>query len=1068
MRWIGVRVAAAIVAAWCATPSNAQVSLSSPGTAYTQNFDALASSGTSSVVPTGWAFAEAGTNANTTYTAGTGSSNAGDTYSFGASASTDRAFGAVASGSLQATIGASFTNNTGNTITSLDIAFTTEQWRRGTTTQDVLAFSYSTTATSLTTGTWTTVTALNAVSVAGCTASTNVATNGNSAACRASVSATIGSLAIPNGATFWIRWADSDSSGSDDGLGVDDFSLTPNASATPTLTVLPGSLTFTAVSGTNPPSQTTTLSPSTGTPSYTSLSDAAWLTASPASGATPQTVTISADTTGLAPGGYTGHVTFSSATYTDAVLTVTFNISAPPTITIIDQITGSGTTSPKAGQSVTTRGVVTAIRSATGSTKGFYIEALPADRDADTNTSEGLLVFVGSSSIPACAVVGNYIQIDGTVSDFVSSTAPVGSVPLTELGSPANCQILATNSLASLPAVVTIDSGNPLVVGGSATQARKWLSMRVSMPNAVVTGASLGNLDEPSAQSTVTGEFFVTLPGVSRPQHGAGIQATRRPSDAAGTVPSWNGSPEVMRINTTALTPIATPYAVAVGATVTGLSGVMDYNTSDGDYQLYTDSTGAGTPSPSSPNLAATPVPAPLTSDLTIGSFNMERFYNDTNEGNGATTLSTAAYQGRLNKASLAIRNVMRMPDIIGLEEVEGKRSTAGATDPHVIDAIVAKVNADAVAAGQGNPNYAWCIGVTNDPSAITPAVIYKQDKVQLTECSQYGVSTTYSEPDGGSNSLNDRPPMTFKGTATAPGSDSGIPVRLVVNHLRSLGSIDQPGAGNGDQVRTKRNEQAKYLANLINGTSGEQATNWNTTDNLVVVGDFNAYQVNDGYVDVMNCIAGNPAAANTQYFTASQLAVDSPCTPILSPALNLLTGLNPASYYSYVFSGSIQTLDHVLLNNSVLPRFRQLVYARNDAEFPEGPTYRNDFTRPERVSDHDMPVLYLRLPVEVTSRTRINATPIVLNRATGRYTSNITVTNTGATSLTGPIYVFFTLDPGLTLPDLPTYNGQPYATISLSSPLAPGATSSSVTLSFANPTNARAGYTTKRFDGSF
>ena len=74
--------------------------------------------------------------------------------------------------------------------------------------------------------------------------------------------------------------------------------------------------------------------------------------------------------------------------------------------------------------------------------------------------------------------------------------------------------------------------------------------------------------------------------------------------------------------------------------------------------------------------------------------------------------MTTTAYQGRLNKASLAIRNVMRMPDVIGLEEVEGKRNTAGATDPHVIDDIVAKVNADAAAAGQGNPNYAWCIGL--------------------------------------------------------------------------------------------------------------------------------------------------------------------------------------------------------------------------------------------------------------------------------------------------------------------------------------------------------------------
>src|SRR5262249_60372199 len=123
------------------------------------------------------------------------SSNAGDTYSFGSAGSTDRAFGSVGSGSLQSTIGASFTNNTGSTITSLAISFTTEEWRRGTTTpQDTLTFGYSTNATSLTTGTWTTVAALNAVSVAGCSASTNVATNGNDPVSRPTASATISSL----------------------------------------------------------------------------------------------------------------------------------------------------------------------------------------------------------------------------------------------------------------------------------------------------------------------------------------------------------------------------------------------------------------------------------------------------------------------------------------------------------------------------------------------------------------------------------------------------------------------------------------------------------------------------------------------------------------------------------------------------------------------------------------------------------------------------------------------------------------------------------------------------------
>ena len=108
------------------------ISLTAVGAAYTQDFNTLANTGTSSAVPAGWALFESSTNANTTYTAGTGSSTAGDTYSFGSTTTpTDRAFGTLQSGTLIPTIGASFTNNTGNTITSLAIAYTGEQWRCG-------------------------------------------------------------------------------------------------------------------------------------------------------------------------------------------------------------------------------------------------------------------------------------------------------------------------------------------------------------------------------------------------------------------------------------------------------------------------------------------------------------------------------------------------------------------------------------------------------------------------------------------------------------------------------------------------------------------------------------------------------------------------------------------------------------------------------------------------------------------------------------------------------------------------------------------------------------------------
>src|SRR5689334_9450249 len=145
-----------------ASASGTPISLTTPNVAYTQDFNTLASTGTSSTVPSGWLFSESGTNANTTYTAGTGSGNAGDTYSFGAASNTERAFGSLQSGSLNPTIGAAFTNNTGGTITSLAIAYTGEQWRLGATGRtDRLDFQYSLDASSLATGTWTDVNSLD-------------------------------------------------------------------------------------------------------------------------------------------------------------------------------------------------------------------------------------------------------------------------------------------------------------------------------------------------------------------------------------------------------------------------------------------------------------------------------------------------------------------------------------------------------------------------------------------------------------------------------------------------------------------------------------------------------------------------------------------------------------------------------------------------------------------------------------------------------------------------------------------------------------------------------------------
>ncbi len=212
------------------------VSLTALGSAYTQDFNTLASTGTANTaVPTGWEFSESGTNANTTYRAGTGSDTTGDTYSFGAASNTERAFGGLRSGSLVPLIGAQFTNNTGGTITSLAIAYTGEQWRLGQNTTgraaDRLDFQLSSNATSITTGTWTDYDSLDFASPV--VTGTLGALDGNAAANRTATSFTITGLSIANGASFWIRWADTDLiPGADDGLSVDDFSLTPDGRST--------------------------------------------------------------------------------------------------------------------------------------------------------------------------------------------------------------------------------------------------------------------------------------------------------------------------------------------------------------------------------------------------------------------------------------------------------------------------------------------------------------------------------------------------------------------------------------------------------------------------------------------------------------------------------------------------------------------------------------------------------------------------------------------------------------------------------------------------------------------
>jgi hypothetical protein len=212
------------------------------GTAYSQNFDEpiLSSSAvtgqwtgtTQNAVPgtSGWVGTRlGGTGSAMNYSVNDGASNAGAIYSYGTSGSTERALGAIASGTNIGAFGVEIVNGNSLAIDQVTIQYMGEFWRSSTSTQNVLTFGYSVGASGstgfLSSGGSTAVAALDLVGPA--PVAVNGLLNGNLAPNRAAFSAVI-DVDIPAGESLYLRWQDFNDLGNDAGLAIDDFSLSAN------------------------------------------------------------------------------------------------------------------------------------------------------------------------------------------------------------------------------------------------------------------------------------------------------------------------------------------------------------------------------------------------------------------------------------------------------------------------------------------------------------------------------------------------------------------------------------------------------------------------------------------------------------------------------------------------------------------------------------------------------------------------------------------------------------------------------------------------------------------------
>ncbi len=216
-------------------PIFGQVSLSTAGTAVTQNFDGLGTATfnltDNTSIPGVYAFRAAGNATPNVFTVDTGSSGTGQFKNYGVAGTnpvTDRALGSLSSGTPGTlNYGVRYVNNTGSAITSLTVTYTGEQWRNGgNVNPQVLAFDFrqAPTVTDLTTGTYTPVAALNFTTPIN--TATAGALDGNAAANRTTVTSTF-RVIIPIGEEVMIRWTDINDTGNDHGLSIDDLSVTP-------------------------------------------------------------------------------------------------------------------------------------------------------------------------------------------------------------------------------------------------------------------------------------------------------------------------------------------------------------------------------------------------------------------------------------------------------------------------------------------------------------------------------------------------------------------------------------------------------------------------------------------------------------------------------------------------------------------------------------------------------------------------------------------------------------------------------------------------------------------------
>jgi predicted extracellular nuclease len=633
------------------------------------------------------------------------------------------------------------------------------------------------------------------------------------------------------------------------------------------------------------------------------------------------------------------------------------------TITPIYTIQGTGHTSPIAGATVITQGVVTAVDNTSGgeSNRGFYIQ--DPNGDGNAATSDGIFVFLPSGTLPT---PGHLVQVTGRVQEFTPSGADAGSFSSTEISS-----VTSVTDLGVGPAITPVQIGgtggllpptSDLVAGSLFYESLEDMLVTVKAPVAVGPTNSFG-------------EIFTVVDNDNDPTNGIGGATGLTPrgnllltggQTSFGNNDSVGGDFNPERIQVDADTGFQTASSsmsgfvkpeVNLGAHLSDVTGIETY--AFANYEVL--ATQPYTVTQASTLVKETGTLSGNTNHLVIASYNAEnldpKVENINNvQGHDSGNIDDDVGSGKFDTIANQIFNTLHAPDILAMQEVQdedGAEISADTSATGTLQLLVDKINALAAAAGSSvhysfvdnpfvNNNAAGDASGGQPGGNIRTAFLYRDDRVSLVPGSLKTLAadgtpiadqgSAAADAAANSDQVNNpnnpfyksRPPLvaTFR--------FNGQDVTVIDNHFTSKGGsaalmgTDQPPFDAGEVTRAT---QAQAVNNFVDSVLGA-----NPNAKIVVAGDLNEFQ----FEEPLNVLKGTASVTNYNVPGSDPITATATYTPGGSAVLTDLQDQLPANErYDYVFEGNSETLDHMLVS-SALAGTTQFDIVHLNAEFAD------------------------------------------------------------------------------------------------------------------------------------